>query len=64
MAWAPPTAKTLSMPQSRAAQAISGAMLPSARAGVQSITSRQPATRAGTASISTVEKSGALPPGM
>ena len=47
-----------------AANSTSGATDPSLRQGVQSMRYRQPASRAGTASISTVENSGALPPGM
>ena len=57
---APPTGWMVSMPQRAAAQRISSAT----GGGVHSAMWRQPARRAGTASISTVENSGALPPGM
>ena len=43
---------------------MAGAILPSLPGGVHSTIWGHPATRAGTASISTVEKSGADPPGM
>ena len=51
-------------PHRSAAKSTSGAIFPPRPAGVQSTTSPHPAIRAGRASISTVEKSGALPPGM
>ena len=63
-ACAPPTAKMRSTPHRSAAKSTSGAIFPPRPAGVQSTTSPHPAIRAGRASISTVEKSGALPPGM
>ena len=59
MAWAPPSRKTRWMPQQAAAYSTSGLW-----AGVHSTTSGQPAICAGRASMSTVEKRGALPPGM
>ena len=60
----PPTLKILSTPVSLAEYSISSAILPSWLGGVHKIISLQPAILAGTASIKTVEKRGAVPPGM
>ena len=63
MAWIPPTRNTFSTPHRRAVHSTAGFTRPSLPGGVHITTSGQPAIAAGTASISTVEKSGALPPG-
>ena len=52
------------MPQSCAVNRIAGYTEPSLSGGVQSIISLQPAIEAGMASINTVEKRGAVPPGI
>ena len=61
-AWAPPILKTRSAPPIFAAAKISGATTPPL-AGVTTTISRHPAIFAGTTPISTLEKSGAVPPG-
>ena len=64
IACTPPILNTLSTPTTLAAARIAGFTLPSVIGGVQSTISLQPAILAGVASINTVEKSGAVPPGM
>ena len=60
----PPILNILLTPAVLAAARIAGLMLPSGDGGVQRIISLHPAILAGVASIRTVEKSGAVPPGM
>ena len=64
MACTPPALNTLSTPATWAANNTAGCTFPLRPGGVQSTISRQPAILAGTASINTVEKSGAVPPGI
>src|SRR5574344_1035416 len=64
IAWEPPILKNLLTPAILPAYRIAGLTLPSLFGGVQSTISSQPAVLAGIASIRTVEKSGAVPPGM
>src|ERR1700722_19287354 len=61
IAWAPPTLKTVSIPQSWAATSTAGLAKPSRSGGVHRTRTGQPAISAGTASMMTVEGSGALP---
>ena len=60
----PPALNILLTPAVSAANRIAGCTFPSLPGGVQSTISLQPAIRAGTANIRTVEKRGAVPPGM
>ena len=64
IACAPPTVQMVSIPQVAAASAMAGSSPPLARGGVTTVSIFTPATRAGIASISSVENSGARPPGM
>ena len=65
IAWTPPALNILLTPAILAAKSIAGCIFPFCLlGGVHSIISSHPAIFAGTASISTVEKSGAVPPGM
>ena len=64
MACTPPALNILLTPATFAAISMAGFTLPSFPGGVQSTISLHPAILAGVASISTVEKSGAVPPGM
>ena len=64
MACTPPALKILLTPANCAAKRIAGWIFPFLSGGVQSTISLHPAILAGTANISTVEKSGAVPPGM
>ena len=65
IAWAPPTAYTSSMPSSAHAARIVGWTEPpkSFCGGLDSAIDRTPAVWAGTTFISTLETSGARPPG-
>ena len=63
MAWAPPMRYTSSTPATAAAASTGGAMRPSGPGGEHMANPVTPATRAGAAVISTVEASGARPPG-
>ena len=60
----PPALNTRDTPHNAAVHNTAGFTLPSGEGGVHNTVSRHPAIAAGTASISTVEKSGALPPGI
>src|SRR5437764_1051469 len=62
-AWAPPTRYTSSTPARAAAARMPSLTVPSGPGGEQSTTSPTPATRAGMAVISTLDSSGARPPG-
>ena len=64
IACTPPALKILFTPAILAAIRMAGFTLPSRLGGVQSTISLHPAILAGVANISTVEKSGAVPPGM
>ena len=64
MAWIPPALNILLTPAVSAANRMAGCTFPSLSGGVQSTISLQPAIRAGTANIRTVEKRGAVPPGI
>ena len=60
----PPTLKILVIPISCAAYKIAGLMLPFLSGGENKIMVLHPANFAGIANIKTVEKSGAVPPGI
>ena len=64
MACTPPALNILLTPAILAAIRMAGFTLPSRFGGVQSTISLHPAILAGVASINTVEKSGAVPPGI
>ena len=64
MACTPPALKIRFTPATLAANKTAGCTFPSLPGGVQSTISLHPAIFAGTASINTVEKSGAVPPGI
>ena len=63
MAWAPPTAYTSSMPSSAQAARIVGCGSPVPFGEDVSAMDSTPATWAGTTFITTLETSGAMPPG-
>ncbi len=64
MACAPPTLYILFTPATCAAYNIAGAIFPEVLGGVHNIISLHPAIFAGIANIKTVEKRGAVPPGI
>src|SRR5574344_308088 len=64
IACTPPALNILLTPATRAATRMAGFTLPSLLGGVQRTISLQPAILAGVASINTVEKRGAVPPGI
>ena len=64
MACTPPALNTFFTPAACAANRMAGCIFPSVLGGEQSMISLHPAICAGVASIRTVEKRGAVPPGM